>query len=573
MTPQTASPFSQPRPAEACHPPRRPRRSPALLAAATFATAVLLAAACAGGGTGSAGGENGIAIAAPSEAAERNAAALASRPGEGIRAAGGTMRGGAPCPAPGSPGAPDTFKLGVLSPDVDQLGDIGLANLVFDPVDRTFNAYVNQVNEFGGIGGNCFEFVYYEWGFTNPAEDIGAICAALPQDQPLVLFGFALSPELIGCSTLAGQIPTIGLYSAFPADLFTQASGLLFADHGSLEFLLYNGVLAAEAAGTLNGAVVGLVHSGDDSAASIRTTMALASEETGIEPVAAVGVPEGLYGTAVVVVEEQFRAIGGELFHPDEAAFAQAAAQLPPGLGELMAAVRGFSIATAAAMAAAGVTAVVTSADWVATRNLMRAAEFVGWRPAWIANDTQLALITLTDAPAAQGLNLVQASSRRATDDPIDGLDRGCLSLRNTSVAAEPFDHRYHTDAWSLLTSTCDYLDVVFSAVSRVDGPLNRDAFLAALAETDYTTAHGQRLQFAANDTYGSDSFRLLSADPDCVLNEWGCMRPLTGWYDSATARLMPLPRCDWCMSPMADWYAASAPAGAASGTEEPSEG
>ena len=139
----------------------------------------------------------------------------------------------------------------------------------------------------------------------------------------------------------------------------------------------------------------------------------------------------------------------------------------------------------------------------------------------------------LTDAPEAQGLNLVQVSSRRAADDPIDGLDRGCLSLRNTETMADRFAHQFHTDAWNLMTSTCDYLDIVFSAISRVDGPLTRESFVAALSETDYKAAHGSMVRFAADDLYGSDSFRVLSADPACVLNDWGCMRPLSRWMPS----------------------------------------
>ena len=64
--------------------------------------------------------------------------------------------------------------------------------------------------------------------------------------------------------------------------------------------------------------------------------------------------------------------------------------------------------------------------------------------------------------------------------------------------------------------------------------PLSREAFRAALSETDYLTAHGQRLRFTAGDPYGSDSFRVLEADPTCVLNTWGCMRPASGWLETS---------------------------------------
>ena len=514
------------------------RKRRALSVVATLGAVSVLAAACGGTSDSSQPAQQrGVTVAAPGQVAEANAAALASRPGEGITAAGGTLRAGEPCPPPGSPGAAETVKIAVVTPDVDRFGDIGLGALVFDSFDRTFDAYINRVNSFGGINGHCFEFKFYEYGFTNPAEEIGAICAELPQDQPLVLFGFIFSDVIAGCTTIAAQIPTIGLYAQFPEAFFNQTGDLLLVDHGSLEFLLDNGLRTAAEAGLLSGVdSIGLLYTDDETAPSLQATFARASTDLGLQVATSVGVPTGLHGTAVVVVEEQFRNAGGELFHPDGTVFVDSLLALPPEPGELLAGVRQYFIATATAMRDAGVTTVVATASGDGVRNLMRAAETIGWYPKWLTNDSQFSLIVLVDAPKAQGLNLVQISSRRAADDPIDGLDRGCLSLRNTYTAAEPFAHRFHTDAWSLMTATCDYLDVVFSAVSRVNGPLTREAFLAALTETDYTAAHGQTLKFTAGDLYGSDSFRVLSADPNCVLNDWGCMRPLTDWFEPAAA-------------------------------------
>ncbi len=530
----------------AASPNRRASRSPrrgsspksrALLSVAALSAVSVLAPACGGDGGSAVAGQASITVTVPEQVAEANAAALASRPGEGIAAAGGSVQAAEPCSAPGSPGTADTHKIAMVTPDIDRLGEIGLGALVFDAFDRTFDAYINRVNSFGGIDGNCFEFKFYEYGFTNPAEEIGAICAELPQEQPLVLFGFGLSEAVVGCTTLAGQIPTVGLYAQFPEAFFDQTAGLLVVDHASLEYLLDNGLRTAAGAGVLGtNDSVGLLYSADDAAASLQATFEHASADLGLQVAASAPVPTEFFGTAVVVIEEQFRAAGGELFHPDEPVFADAVQGFPPEIGALLAAVRGHFLDTATAMRDAGVTTVVATASWDAVRNLMRAAEVIGWYPKWITNDSQFSLIMLVDAPEAQGQNLVQISSRRAADDPIDGLDRGCLSLRNTGTAAEPFSHRFHTDAWSLLTATCDYLDVVFSAVSRVDGPLTREAFLAELQETKYVTAHGQHLHFTAGDPYGSDSFRVLSADPSCVLNDWGCMRPQTGWFVDAEA-------------------------------------
>ena len=536
MQPTLRSMLTERVPVRLRRPAERYRR--ALSAVAAVGAVSILAAACGGGDGGSSAPQQGnISVTVPEQVAEANAAALASRPGEGISAAGGTLQAGEPCPAPGTPGAPEMHQIAVVTPDVEKLGEIGLGALVFDRVDRTFDAYINQVNGFGGVNGNCFEFRFYQYGFATAAEDLGAICAELPQHQPLVMFAFALSDVVAECTTVAGQIPTIGLYSQFPQSLFDATGGLLLVDHGSLEFLLDNGLRTAVNAGVLTSADgVGLLYSDDAAAESLQATFERASAGLGLQVATSAAVPTALYGTAVVLVEEQFRGGGGELFHPDGTVFVDAVLAMPPEFGELLAGVRGYFLDTATAMRDAGVTTVVATASWDAVRNLMRAAELIGWYPKWITNDSQFSLIVLVDAPEAQGQNLVQISSRRAADDPIDGLDRGCLSLRNTGTAAEPFSHRFHTDAWNVMTATCDYLDVFFSAVSRVSGPLDRESLRTALSDTSYQVANGSLVRFTEVDPYGSDSFRVLSADPACVLNDWGCMRPLTDWFEPATA-------------------------------------
>ena len=514
-----------------------PRRSRALVAGVALGVVCLLAAACGGGEETSAATPGGVSVTVPEAVAAASAAFEASRVGQGIAAAGGTVQAAEPCPAPGSPGAAEAAKIAVVTPDVDRLGDIGLGALVFDSFDRTFGAYINQVNSFGGIGGNCFEFLYYEFGFTNPAEEIGFICSDLPLQQPLVLIAFAISDVITGCATVAAQIPTIGLYSQFPEAFFDEIGELLLVDHGALEFLLDNGLRSAVSSGLLSAADnVGLLYTDDETAPSLQATFAQASDALGLQVATSASVSPDLSGTFVNIAEQQFSDLGGELFHPDAEVFAEVAVALPPELAGLLVAVREQFLDTATVLRDADVSTVVATASWDAVRNLMRAAEFIGWYPKWIINDSQFALIVLTDAPKEQGLNLVQISSRRAADDPIDGLDRGCLSLRNSYADAETFSHRFHTDAWNLMTASCDYLDIVFSAVSRVDGPLTREAFVAALTETEYEAAHGSLVKFTADDPYGSDSFRVLSADPACVLNEWGCMRPLTGWLEPTAA-------------------------------------
>ena len=534
MTPQRPlSPHTR-----ASTPGRRagPRRRRALVAAAVVAALCLLAVACGGETTDTSVRSDGTPAAVSEEVAEANAAYRASRPGSGITAAGGSVNVGPACPAPGSPGAAETVKIALTTPDVFDLEVIGLANLVFDDPAHIIDAYINKVNSFGGVNGHCFEFVSHVYGFTDPVGDFGRICTELPQQAPLTFLGLGLSDDpILQCGTLGAQLPTIGLYAQFPDAIFAEAGELLRVDHGAVEFLLQNAMGTAFEAGALAAdEAVGLLYQEGASAASEQATFEATSGLLGLQVAATLGVPPEFSGTPVLVIEQMFREAGGEILDPDTASFEQALEAMPPDLAGLLGQIRGHFLAAAAEMRDAGVTTVIASGDWADVRNLMRAAELSAWFPTWIINDAHYAFLILTDAPVTQGLNMIQVSSRRAADDPIDGLDRGCLSLRNAETTAEPFAYRFHTDAWNLMASTCDYLDVVFSAISRVDGPLTRDSFLAALSETDYRAAHGQDLRFSADDMYGSDSFRLLRADPDCVLNQWGCMRPVTDWFPPA---------------------------------------
>lgn len=42
-------------------------------------------------------------------------------------------------------------------------------------------------------------------------------------------------------------------------------------------------------------------------------------------------------------------------------------------------------------------------------------------------------------------------------------------------------------------------------------------------------------ITFPSRNSSGADRYRVLQADPDCVLNFWGCMRSTTGWLMPAT--------------------------------------
>ena len=106
---------------------------------------------------------------------------------------------------------------------------------------------------------------------------------------------------------------------------------------------------------------------------------------------------------------------------------------------------------------------------------------------------------------------------------------------RASPASAPPsFAHRHHTDAWSVLVATCDALDMTMAALTRIAGPITGETLAEQLAATDYEPGHGGLVRFGPDDFSGSDRFRLLRADPECMLDEWGCMRAVTDWLAPA---------------------------------------
>ena len=247
-------------------------------------------------------------------------------------------------------------------------------------------------------------------------------------------------------------------------------------------------------------------------------------------------VPDKFSTLEILLAETNVRLLESGLTEREQAESKAVRDALPDTTQNLFTEIEDFFIKTAERFKEADITAVLAATEWQDTRRAMRAAEQVGWYPRWIINDSQPALTVLAGAPEQQKRNLVQVSAQRAAADEIPELDQRCISLRNTAVAAPTFSHRQHTDAWNALTTLCDYLDVVFAAITRIDGKVTSENFLDALRETDYQTPSGPVIRFTATDDYGNDRFRVLEADPDCLLNSWGCMRAITEWAEPFNA-------------------------------------
>lgn len=494
-----------------------------ILASALLALSCMSAVACGGGRPAS-------RVGAPEEPGLSRSAAnpVSGRAGAGIAAAGGRLTRGPGCSEPGT----DTATIAWVGPDIEEFADIGLESLVLDEPSLIVDAYINEVNQRGGIGGNCFELVAFSWELMDPDSSFQRVCTQLPREAPVALFSLAPNSATLRCATLGARIPTFGLLASVPEASLAAAEGGLLVDGGSVEYLLAASLMIASAAGEVSdGDRIGLLVTDGPSAASEIETAGRVSESLGLPVVATVTVPAEFGTVGVSIAESQVRLMETGLSDSEIQQAVDNFQTLRPEQVAVLRSLERFFFDAVSEMRSLGVTVVVTSAGSSDVRRLMRAAEQLDWSPTWLTSDAQPAELTLMNSPGRQVQNLLQVSARRAAGDWISELDTGCISLRNTSASAPTFAHRTHTDAWNLITSTCEFLDVVFGAMTRIDGPLNRESLLDALHMTDYESARGSHIRFATGDHNGAERFRVLRADPGCVLNEWGCMRAVSDWF------------------------------------------
>ena len=475
--------------ARSAEPPRRlrPRRRPGPIAAVAAVTAAiaLLASAC--GGMEEPSPTEGAAT--PENRTVQASSLMSTRPGAGIDAAGGILHGSSECPENPAAGDPNVRSIAWYGPDFDELADIGLETLDLDAPVLILESYIAEINRHGGLNGHCFRVDSYIWSLTNPAESIGQICAEMPPTQPLAILALGLDAFGFQCLTAAAGIPAVTILSPRNwAEMgIGMASGRYFDDRGTSEAMLAGSLEVAVGADAIDATDrIGLLYNVDSELQAAED----AAERLGLRLVASAAVP------------------------PDE--------EVPAFLGP-----------TAAQWQSEAVTAVAATAGWRVVSGLMTAAEELDWQPTWVTSDLQTATLVLDDAPDRQALNLIQASAWRAPGDPISTLDQGCVALRNNSTA-EVFGYRLHTDAWILLNAFCDLLDILFSAVSRAETPLTNESMAAALADSRLETPHGSIIGFDGGSQFGPNRLRALQADPNCALNPWGCLRPVTSWFDLA---------------------------------------
>lgn len=447
-----------------------------------------------------------------------------SRVTTGIEAAGGDMQavsGSNPCvdwdPADGSP-----VRIAYVSVDFDGLAAIGIEVPDIENPAYAIRAYVEEFNSLGGINGRCVSLLEVRWPPGDPIGGHLEVCERLGQTEPLLVLNFRLFDAGLECTTFAVPIPELGLHSTVLEATVRDSNYLMYLDLGTIEHLVARTAEVALSAGALTAnSRVGLLHGSGRSAGLPLSAAEDLVRGAGLNLVASADLPREFNDIALLVPEMQAGTLNPDLHDPSAVSSAHSA-QLDE--------IERFYLEAATGFNEEGVAAVIASSHWADVRRMMRAAEIVDWAPLWLTSDLQPISFTGAQVPERQAANLIQVSTRRSAGDQVPVADQECILMRNGSAAATVFNHRPHTDGWNLITSVCDHLDVVFSALTRIEGSIDHLSFIDSLNQTHYEVGNGSLISFSPSNRNGAQRFRLLAVDPTCVLNGWGCARAASGW-------------------------------------------
>ena len=465
-----------------------------------------------------------------------------SRTHAGIAAAGGDMS----ALLDGDCSAEDEIRIAYVGPEFSNLGDIGLGSLVLEDPVVAISSYVMEVNVNGGIDGRCVATSIYQWDWQDPAEDFFRICRDIPAEDPVFVINLYGDARTLHCLAVWTDVPVIGLVSSVQTEFLANTQGRLFLFDGSTEYLFYNSIDIAQRSGMLaDDDQIGLLHqplageavADDESDVTADLVERIATGGITDAEVAVVShVPVHFGDLALIVAEGSTHLLKSGLTTSEQEQAARESAALSTFERSQLDEIESFYLDAATVHRDMGVSVVFSTAPWYELRRMMRAAELVGWHPRWMANDTQGATLPLTDAPAAQAENFYLVSYQRSVGDSIADMDRGCVTLRNSLPDAPMFAYRHHTDAWLTLVVTCDTLDLAMSALTRIDGAPTGDAFVKELTNSNYEIEYGGRIAYGPQDRSGAERFRIMQADPNCLLEAWGCMRAVTDWHESSAA-------------------------------------
>jgi hypothetical protein len=214
------------------------------------------AAALAGGATSSTVGTGAASTAAGAAAAPATSAsgfALSTPPPAGVALTASDVGV-----------TPETIKVGVLVPDASGLGNddneagVAFGESVGDP-GKQWAAFIDELNERGGIGGRLIEPVYRQHNLIDQ-DDMRAACVYLTEEEKVfaVLSAGGYYGDPILCVTEQHQTPLIA-QAGEGDDFYQRSNGLYFSTTPTKDRVLRNLVALAHENGELRGRKIGIL--------------------------------------------------------------------------------------------------------------------------------------------------------------------------------------------------------------------------------------------------------------------------------------------------------------------------
>jgi ABC-type branched-subunit amino acid transport system substrate-binding protein len=267
--------------------------------------------------------------------------------GGGGQAAGG---GGAPLRATDQGVSPDAIKLGIMILNVGNVEKLGIAVGVSpEQQQQAWRAYVDQLNEQGGINGRQVKPVFHQYDvLSNDSQR--AACLAMTEDHKVfAVLDIALTTANALCITHEHETPLVTL-QPMPEEAYAKSQGRLFTLFAAGHRMWRNVANDLHDRGALRGKTIGIL--GDTAPGNPQT---------------------------IDTFEAELRSLGYEVAHRSKLTSDGSAATLPQAGSEIPIEVQ--------AMRREGVDLVFLFTGNYVSNQFVQHADGQGWRPAYVATD------------------------------------------------------------------------------------------------------------------------------------------------------------------------------------------
>jgi ABC-type branched-subunit amino acid transport system substrate-binding protein len=375
----------------------------------------------------------------------------------------------------------DTIRLGVLVMDTGGAGNIGIGVAGIDPQGQqaAWQAFIDEVNDRGGVNGRMIEPVYRVYDVLSQ-DSMRSACLYLTQDERV--FAVVDSGGFFGaavlCVTDENETPLLVTGSTgIPTELFDRSNGRLFTMFMDGRRAMYNLANEADRLGALDGKTIGILT--DERPGQPETTAHL---ETALS----------------------------RLGH-DVAYTASLDADLSTGASRVPIEVQ--------QMRSAGVDAVILIGSIVYGNQFAQTADSQRWFPQYLVTDWQNASTDVYGQPmpdsydGAIAITAVRTNEERV-DLPEPDDSAACMAVHRerTGTNVERGSNEYGS-----YIRSCTIIELFEAGAGDAGAALTRDGFLEALAgQGEMSLGELGRGSFTPDKHNAADHVRTMRWRSDC---------------------------------------------------------